>query len=173
MFPNFKIASKKDAELLLYLDTSKVIKYVVSIGDPNESPPRGVKNISHILRLEFFDTDTDSHAHAPSKEISMKIIEFAKKIKEDKDPGLVLFHCFAGISRSSAAAYISNFVWGRTEEEALDKVYIEKDTTSPNPLMVLNADHILGSHMHNVLSENPIGPGFEYPNLIGMARGLK
>ncbi|HUF16938.1 MAG TPA: hypothetical protein VMS12_02710 [Thermoanaerobaculia bacterium] len=115
--------------------------FVVSIGDPEDRPPSGYRNVREKIRLAFYD----SHDHVgPNEDDIDRLIEFARLIATR--PGRVLAHCAAGISRSTAAAYIIYAVaYGEgREEEALERVFAQRPIASPNRRMVAIADRRLG-----------------------------
>lgn len=84
---------------------------IISIVSPDEEHPKfdDIVGDIPILRLKFhditFQVDFNHNYVLPSVEDVKKIIEFSEKnLKEDSR---LLTHCFAGISRSSAAAIIA------------------------------------------------------------------
>lgn len=87
---------------------------IISFGDPGETWPDMLKIIhnrgdTEVLRLEFKDIDNskpfdNKGYNGPKQDHVDSIIETGSKyIKED---GTILIHCYAGVSRSTAAAYI-------------------------------------------------------------------
>ena len=164
------ILSKNNASSVLRDDVKQNIKKVISIGDPGESPPRGLDG-RDVLRLEFVDTVNRGEKGCPEKKHALKIIDFANKIKDESYDGPILFHCWAGISRSSASAFICNYIWTGDAEKALDIVYNASSRTSPNPLLVLEADGLLGERkLSSALAKRPDGSDFRYPNLLNIQR---
>lgn len=158
MLPKIVTCSMKHAGLLLSLDSGREIKKVISIGDPGFTPPPGIKNIPDVLRLEFADEDNPKIKNAPSQEDVAKIIDFAQKIKDDYN-GYLLIHCYMGLSRSTATAFIVNCVkmGPGKEEEALSRVYDENEWAIPNQLMVQMADDQLNRNgaMISALHDRP------------------
>jgi predicted protein tyrosine phosphatase len=104
----FFISSQKDAKSL-----AKKIKptHIISISSPEKEAPfdSGFGN-AKILRLSFYDITTQSAADSldekdvPTRSIAETIYNFGKEFDDDT---ILLIHCFAGISRSSAAGIIS------------------------------------------------------------------
>lgn len=135
------VASREEAgEILGSPAQCRDVGFLVSIGDPETTPPFGFRNVRDKLRLSFYDTQDEI---GPTEEHVQQIIDFAHQIA--KRPAKVLSHCAAGISRSSAAAYIIYTVAlgpGR-EAEALERVYRQRPIASPNGLMVMMADRLL------------------------------
>jgi predicted protein tyrosine phosphatase len=70
-------------------------------------------------------------------------------------------HCFAGISRSSAAAFIAACVAapGRDEEEFARRIRAASPTASPNSRLVALADEYLGRKGRMVKAVAAIGRG--------------
>lgn len=136
------VASLDEAgEILGSPEACEGVGFVVSIGDPEDRPPAGYRNVSRGIRLAFYD----SHDHiGPNEEDVARLIDFARDIAAK--PSRVLAHCAAGISRSTAAAYIIYSVAlgeGR-EREALERVFAQRPIASPNRRMVAIADRLLG-----------------------------
>jgi len=119
------------------------IKYVVSIGggDRDNRPPYGFQeHPSQKLRL-FFEDDVYDTPVGPKQHHMEKLVQFLERVD-----GPVLFHCYAGVSRSTAAAYILLAMWlgpGK-EQEAAHKLLEIRPGAHPNPLMLQMAEEILG-----------------------------
>lgn len=129
------------AEILGSPESCSGLGFVVSIGDPEDHPPAGYRNVQNKIRLAFYD----SHDHVgPNEDDVARLIEFARDIASK--PSRVLAHCTAGISRSTAAAYIIySVVLGEgREREALDRVFAQRPIASPNRRMIAIADRLLG-----------------------------
>lgn len=104
----FFISSQKDAKSL-----AKKIKptHIISISDPGKEAPFDSGAVeSKLLRLSFYDVtiqsvaDSLDESEVPTRSIAETIYNFGKDFDEDT---ILLVHCFAGISRSSAAGIIS------------------------------------------------------------------
>lgn len=94
---------------------------VVSFGDSNESWPDGLGSLRQsyrvpVLRLEFNDVDPEKRerlrtkadivvgTNGPTAAHINALLDFGEpKIHKD---GTILLHCYAGVSRSTAAAFI-------------------------------------------------------------------
>lgn len=123
--------------------------YVISIRDPGKKAEVMYKliderkdNCKGMLALEFEDADFEFPGHrVPEKEDMEKILSFTKKINLKKHK--IAVHCTAGVSRSSAAAYI--IACSKMPiEEALG--CLDKKWHDPNWRMVAFGAEILGNN---------------------------
>ena len=75
----------------------------------------------------------------------------------------LLIHCYAGVSRSTAAAYISVCALdkGRSEHEIALRLRALSPTATPNPLLVSIADEMLGRKGRMSAAMRAIGRGVE------------
>jgi predicted protein tyrosine phosphatase len=138
-----EIASRTEAgRILCSPRRCAEVSYLVSIGEPDERPPAGYRNVRRRLRLQFADVEVEESG--PTEEDISRIISLADNLKHLG--GKVLIHCGAGFSRSPAAALIMYACWlgpGR-EQEAMEKVFALRPDVCPNRRMVMLADKILG-----------------------------
>jgi predicted protein tyrosine phosphatase len=138
-----EIASRSEAgRILCSPRRCAEVSYLVSIGEPEERPPAGYRNVRRKLRLQFADVEVEEFG--PTEEDINRIIRLADSLKTVG--GKVLIHCVAGISRSAAVALILYACWlgpGR-EQEAMEKVFTLPPIAKPNRRMVMLADKILG-----------------------------
>ena len=147
MFPDVRARSFPEANVELPRNAGNWA--VVSIGEPETDPPLGFNRQNPLhLRLEFHDiveplTLGDKIFTPPKIEHVEMLIDFAKMARGAR---VVYCHCVAGISRSTAAAYILRCVWAGSggESEALIDVYADRPQAWPNERMVEFADQILG-----------------------------
>lgn len=160
---NLKIVSKQEAEKLLWARGIDHYKHIISIGEPtppglnpvltagtpNPDRPKGLDDqMGRVLRMEFRDVEKPTIPGGPEIAHIQTLIDFAKGI----DEGNALVHCYAGISRSSAAAAITFFVHTQDEQEAIDRMYNARrkevrPLLMPNTLMLKHADDLLGSDL--------------------------
>lgn len=158
------VCSKAKASNWLMSPRGDDIQYVVSIAGPPDrqnglgspifnNPPAGFHNHkAHKLRLEFDDVEGPEPGWEPPQDFHVDLlIQFATKMK-----GRCLFHCQAGYSRSSAAAWIclTKQMGSGSEETALERLFAatghkrgscEDDwAVCPNRRMVWIADRLLG-----------------------------
>lgn len=122
---------------------------VVSIGAPNADEPDGFDPANPLhVRLTFDDvTASTARLHTgdvrpPEREDIRKLLERADDLL---DSGYVYCHCAAGISRSTAAAFILQCLVRSpgNEREAMEAVLEDNPFAAPNRRMVKLADEIL------------------------------
>jgi len=116
------------------------VSLLVSIGDPEDALPSGYETVAEKLRLTFPDRDDDEGA---SETHVLEIIEAGRRISDSS--GRVLVHCWAGISRSSAAAIIMQMAWfgPGNEIEAVRSVLAQRPGARPNRRMIGIGDRLL------------------------------
>lgn len=128
--------------------------HIVSILDPDEDRddplifPQEIK----VLSLRFFDLhattgavgtmlSAQDRAEFPSIDHAHDIIEFGRDIPAGAK---VLIHCWAGISRSTAAAFLLACLHLPTDE-AMNLILSLRPGAVPNRLIIKFADRILGA----------------------------
>jgi predicted protein tyrosine phosphatase len=120
--------------------------------------PEGVGAEDHLW-LSMDDIANEIDGMVPPGEAHVaKLIEFLKRW-DRKNP--LVMHCFAGISRSSAAAFIAACVAepNKDEAELARRIRAASPTASPNPRLVALADKQLGRQGRMVKAIAEIGPG--------------
>lgn len=112
------------------------------------------------LQLVFHDViEATPEFIAPSSATVQAILEFGRN-RTDKTPMLV--HCWAGISRSSAAAYMLACDGNPGHEAAIaDELRRRAPFATPNRLMISLADDMLGRRGRMVDAIARIGRGIE------------
>ena len=88
----------------------KSITKVISVIEPweNINYNRSSNDIPQIYRISMVDVEHDNHYLSPSLRHIEELIGVALSINENTDR--ILVHCYAGISRSTAAASVSSSV---------------------------------------------------------------
>ncbi len=145
--PRIVARSLADAERdLPKLDSSDA---VVSIGSPDTRAPEGFEPDNPLhLRLQFDDIIShdvglgDRRIHPPQPNHIQKLLAASEAMMESD---LIYCHCAAGVSRSTAAAFILQCVSRPPgeEREALEAVIEDRPMAAPNNLMVQYADEVL------------------------------
>lgn len=139
------------------------ITHIISIGSVEDCPNISTfreKNFS-FHRFVFVDVSHECE-EGPSLQIVQRMIDIFKEIVKTDSPD-VLFHCAAGISRSTAAAYIYLIVAGLSFEDAVKEVFAARGHVSPNLLMIKYADKILEKNgiMRNIVRNSFGDPDYK------------
>lgn len=135
-------------------------QYLVSIINQDMMPetPATIDPKKH-LKLSFNDiaVPTQGFVNAQSQDIE-KLIHF---LDEWGQKAPILFHCWAGVSRSTAGAYIAaNYVrGGGAEQELADNLRQAAPFASPNSLVISLADHYLKRQGKMIKAIQNIGRG--------------
>jgi predicted protein tyrosine phosphatase len=137
------------------------ITYLVSIGELCDPLPDGYENVQRKWRLLVADVVTEDGA---TEADVRRIIELAENLQSET--GIVLIHCEAGVSRSTAAALIMHACWlgqGR-EQEAMERVLAQRPFAVPNRRMVELADRLLAldGRLLAVLTQYKQQPSLHY-----------
>ncbi len=115
------------------------------------------------LKLSFHDLARPRAGFIPASEDDIRaLVAFAHAWRADGSGPLVL-HCWAGISRSPAAAFIVRCALEpRRDESALAQALRAlSPTATPNPLLVELADRMLGRGGRMIAAIAAIGRGQE------------
>lgn len=133
---------------------TKEITHFVSIGDVNSKKPY-IKHWGRqpkVYRFEFDDTSNEfadkSRYIVVSRTDVENIIRIGVSIKnslKENSKVNLLVHCAAGISRSTATAYVilNTILGGGHEKECMQMVYNARPIAMPNSLIVKIADNLL------------------------------
>lgn len=94
----------------------------------------------------------------PSRPMIEQLVEFIRGWPQDAP---VLIHCFSGLNRSPAAAYIALATLNPEVPETLIayRLRAASETAAPNITMVGVADLVLARHGHLISAIELIGPG--------------
>jgi predicted protein tyrosine phosphatase len=155
---------------------------VVSLLSPYDDFPTfaGLPPDNH-LRVAIHDIVEDAGDwRAPARDDAQKVVSFVEQW--DRSAPL-LIHCWAGISRSTASAFIAACLHNprADEEEIAWAIRDASRTASPNARLVAHADAILGRDGRMVRALETIGRGsfgydaspFEIPSRFGDATPAK
>jgi predicted protein tyrosine phosphatase len=146
MIPDILVAPLRVAEQILRdFEKRRQYRFYISIGDPPEDPPRGFGLFDGPkLRLLFDDvckvSPVDGWTLASIAQVE-QLIDFCDEID-----GPTLINCYAGISRSAAAACILTTIklGPGKEHEALRHAHGRKPSIFPNKHVLNLADQLLG-----------------------------
>lgn len=118
---------------------------------------RRIRGSERHLELSFHDiTEIRPGLVAPDRVIMQEILDFARGARDHE----MLIHCWAGISRSSAAAYV--IACDRNpgfEHDIADELRRRAPSVTPNRLMVALADDLLDRNGRMTEAINCIGRG--------------
>ena len=132
--------------------------HIVSmLGDePFPATPNGVGTDRH-LKLRFHDiTDPIPGYLAPQVEHLEALITFGTTWNK---AGPLIIHCYAGVSRSTAAALTILCLYNQGREEEAVQVWRERAPhAQPNQLMIAIADRLLRCDGRLVNAVNTFGP---------------
>ncbi len=140
--------------------------HVISLLDPDTmvSTPKGFPADRHLkVGVNDIWEPAEGLVH-PSADTVEEILKFGRTW-EPYDPMLV--HCWAGISRSSATAFILACERLPDVDEMTLAMRLRRASSAatPNPLMIELADDMLGRGGRMVDAVRAIGPGdYAYPN---------
>ena len=128
--------------------------HVLSLVSPDAAPPV-VAQARTLLRFNDISEDHDGLI-APSAAMVETVLALA-------GTPTLLIHCFAGVSRSTAAAYILACAERPAGEEGVLAAQLRalSPEATPNPLMVSLADAILGRDGAMVRAIAGIGQGVD------------
>ncbi|MCB1519633.1 MAG: tyrosine protein phosphatase [Hyphomicrobiaceae bacterium] len=135
-------------------------KRVISIVNAHLMPPTpaGILAIDH-LKLPISDARPDrGAANNPSMELMGQLIASVRAWPQDSP---LLIHCFSGLNRSTAAAYVALAALNPTVPEALIayRLRATSETAAPNRNMVGLADILLKRRGNLLSAVELIGSG--------------
>lgn len=124
-----------------------------------QTPVAAPVHDENYLRLNFNDIATEIPGLvAPAETHIVKLLEFVTAW--DRKAPMVI-HCFAGISRSTASAYISTLAL-EPERDAFElaaELRALSPSATPNPRLIAFADAILGRNGDMIAAIEGIGRG--------------
>jgi predicted protein tyrosine phosphatase len=119
--------------------------------------PQSIAEANHlVLGMDDIVSPMDGYTH-PAQEHVSDLIRFVQAW--DRNAPLVM-HCYAGISRSTAGAFISACALnpGRDEFKIAQTIRKSSPTAMPNILLVSHADRLLGRRGRMVGAVMALGP---------------
>lgn len=120
--------------------------------------PEGIDAENHLwLQMDDIAAPVDGMI-APNETHVEQLVDFARRWDR---AGPLVVHCFAGISRSTAAAFIAACALApeRDEEELAQRLRKASITAMPNPRLVALGDSHLGRNGRMVKAVAGIGAG--------------
>jgi predicted protein tyrosine phosphatase len=140
--------------------------YLVSLVQPEFQPPTPAEiRADRHLRVAVDDVSEPMHGYvAPGEWDVQKLIDFLRGWPGDE---ALLLHCYAGVSRSTAAALIALVLNADGREmEAAQLLREAAPHAQPNPRIVALGDRLLGREGRLVAAREAMGPAvpaFEGP----------
>jgi predicted protein tyrosine phosphatase len=135
-------------------------RHVVSLlgNEDNLTLPAGIGRSDHLW-LQFHDITEprDGHIH-PAGEHIERLVGFVKRWQRESP---MVIHCYAGISRSTAAAFVAVCTLNPagTEDAIARALRRASPTATPNIRIVALADDMLGRRGRMVDAVTAIGQG--------------
>ncbi|UDL94940.1 protein tyrosine phosphatase [Lichenihabitans sp. PAMC28606] len=107
-----------------------------------ERPPSIAADRHLVINVSDIVTPTEGHTHPQAGHIADLLAFFAAWDRVDP----LLIHCYAGVSRSTAAAYIAVCALApdRDESEVARSLRAASPSATPNASLVALADSVLG-----------------------------
>lgn len=130
---------------------------LINVGTPVGRPTTIEEKRHLFIGVSDILEPLDGHIH-PAEEHVQKLLDFARDW-DRLEP--VIVHCYAGVSRSTAAAFIIACAVApeRAETEIARKIRAVSPTATPNRLLVTVADALLGRDGRMVAAIEAIGRG--------------
>ena len=120
--------------------------------------PATITEANHlILSMDDIMMPMDGYTH-PAEEHVHGLIDFVRRWDRQAP---VVMHCYAGISRSTAGAFITACALnpGRDEAAVARAIRGSSKTAMPNAMLVAHADRILGRKGRMIAAVEALGPG--------------
>jgi len=141
-------------------DASHVVT-LINAATPVTRPPSILAERHLFVGVSDIVDPLDGHIH-PAEEHIERLIAFVTDWGRTRERALVI-HCYAGVSRSTAAATIAACALapGRSEHEVAQALRAASPTATPNRRLVALADDMLGREGRLVEAVAAIGRGAE------------
>ena len=120
--------------------------------------PRHIREENHlILSIDDIEDELEGMV-APAEDHVAELLDFVQRWQRRKP---IVVHCFAGISRSTAAAFITACAVQPEQDEAAiaRAIRMASATAQPNPRLVRFGDKLLGRQGRMVDAVRAIGRG--------------
>lgn len=135
--------------------------HILSLISPSAEPTPFGQLAPHHMELRFNDiAEARDGLIPPSQDHVRAILAFGQAAQT---AGPLLIHCWAGVSRSPAAAYIiaNQNLGAGAEEGVANRIRQGAPYATPNPLMIEMADQVLARSGAMTRAINQIGRGQE------------
>jgi predicted protein tyrosine phosphatase len=130
---------------------------LINVGTPLERPAVIDAENHAVIGVSDIAEARDGHV-LPAEEHVARVLDFVRAWPREKP---LVIHCYAGISRSTAAAFIAACALAPERDEAAiaDALRAASPSATPNPLFVAVADRMLGRDGRMVAAIARIGRG--------------
>lgn len=132
------VASKNQAVDLVKKHNATHWISILDLGDRQFIPP--IKHHCNILHLNFEDALVETQHGAPTIDHVKIILDFTKDLHD----GTIVVNCFAGVSRSAAAALAILVQYHKNIEKSVNLLLDVRPHAIPNPVISQYADQLLG-----------------------------
>jgi len=135
-------------------------RHIVSLlaRDDNLARPAAIAPENHLwLQLHDISAPMDGYV-TPEIEHVEELIAFVRRWPRERP---LVVHCYAGVSRSTAAAFVSVCALSAASDELVVAAALRRasPTATPNTRIVALADRLLGRSGRMVRAVEAIGPG--------------
>ncbi|MBS0533006.1 MAG: dual specificity protein phosphatase family protein [Proteobacteria bacterium] len=122
--------------------------------------PAHIAAENHLILAVDDIVDAEEGATVPAQDHVVRLIDFARAWDQSSP---MVVHCFAGISRSTAAAFTAACALnpGRDEADIARAIRAASPTASPNKRIVAIADEILQRNGRMIRAVDALGRGEE------------
>jgi predicted protein tyrosine phosphatase len=136
---------------------AKSLVTLINSGTPVERPPMIAPERHLYVAISDVCEETDGHVLAGNAHVE-RLIDFVQAW-DRAEP--ILIHCFAGVSRSTAGAYIAACALNPRADELIvaDRLRRASPTATPNAHLVALADKILNRGGRMIAAIKRIGRG--------------
>ncbi len=143
---DFDIFSKHEVSFL----KPKGYTHIVSLQDPGCKPILidGITDRLDLICYDTKDTDPIPNSRKPQLKQAKLLVNFLRNIPNGSK---VLFHCHAGISRSTAAAFIFARIMGLGQQEAMDLIERKRPCLWPNEWIIKLCDKLTGQDNYSFI----------------------
>lgn len=130
---------------------------LINVGTPLERPASIAVENHAVIGVSDIAAAREGHV-LPAEEHVAAILDFVRGWSREQP---LVIHCYAGISRSTAAAYIAACALApeRDEGQVADALRAASPSATPNRLFVEIADRLLGRSGRMVAAIERIGRG--------------
>lgn len=157
MVPRIYVCPLSKVPATVQATGARSIVTLIDNGTPVRRPP-GIAAENHLV-VTISDISVALEGHTLANETHVEqLLGFVRRWDQAAP---LLIHCWAGVSRSTAAAFIAacSLRPHRDEAEIAKEVRVKSPTATPNPWLVAIADTMLGRNGRMITAIENIGRG--------------